>query len=414
MAVVKALSKAPCDVTLVDRRNHHLFQPLLYEVATAALSPGQIAVALRHVFRDQENASIVLGEVTGVDLEQRRVLVGDENLPFDHLVLATGSTHHYFGNDGWEPHAPGLKSIEDALEIRSRFLVTFERADRTASAQERARLMTVVIVGGGPTGVELAGTMSEVARRVLQGEFRQLDTSSLRIVLVEGAQRLLPVLPPGLGSRTQRDLEELDVEVLLDTRVTDIDANGVGLDSGARIEAANVVWAAGVCGAPVEQGLTDFARKDRRLEVQPDLSLAGHPDVFAIGDLAHVESGGKQVPGLAPAALQMGRYVGRMLARELKGRPRADRSPFVYRDKGTLATIGRGRAVAHIGRAEFGGVVAWLLWAFVHIWFLVGFRSRIMVLLDWAFAYATFDRGARLITGDPFSGEVPGGRSDRA
>jgi NADH dehydrogenase len=401
MSVVSALARSPARITLIDRRNHHLFQPLLYEVATAALSPAQIAVPLRHVFRRQKNVGVILGDVTSVDLEKQSVSVDGEQVSFDYLVLATGSTHHYFGNDSWEDRAPGLKSIDDALEIRRRFLLTFELAERCADPQERQRLLTTVIVGGGPTGIELAGTMSEVAKRVLQGEFRSLNPSSLKILLAEGADRLLPALAPELSARAKSDLEKLGVEVRLQTLVTEIDEMGVALKSGERIPAANVVWAAGVCGAPVERGLGNFVRDDRRLVVEPDLSLAGHPNVFAIGDLAYVESNGERVPGLAPAALQMGKYVGKLLAREIgHGASVESRTDFEYWDKGTLATIGRGKAVADIGRFKFGGVGAWLLWVFVHIAFLVGFRSRAMVLFEWGYAYITFKRGARLITGD--------------
>lgn len=400
MTVVASLASAPANVTLVDRRNHHLFQPLLYEVATAALSPAQIAVPLRHVFRRQRNATVVLGEVTAVDLESQRIRVDNDTIAYDYLVLATGSTHHYFGNDAWAEHAPGLKSVEDALVIRRRFLLTFERADRSHDPEERRRLMTTVIVGGGPTGIELAGTMSEVAKRVLQGEFRSLDPSSLKIVLAEGADRLLPALAPELSERAKSDLEKLGVDVRIQTLVTEIDERGVSLENGERIPSANAVWAAGVCGAPVERGLNTFMRRDRRLQVEPDLSLRGHSNVFTIGDLAYVESNGKAVPGLAPAALQMGKYVGKTLSREIgRGTSVESRTVFKYWDKGTLATIGRGKAVADVGRFKFGGVVAWLLWVFVHIAFLVGFRSRVMVLFEWAYAYITFRRGARLITG---------------
>lgn len=401
MNVVSALARSPARITLIDRRNHHLFQPLLYEVATAALSPAQIAVPLRHVFRRQKNVAVILGDVTSVDLEKQSLSVDGEQVSFDYLVLATGSTHHYFGNDSWKDRAPGLKSIDDALEIRRRFLLTFELAERCADPQERQRLLTTVIVGGGPTGIELAGTMSEVAKRVLQGEFRSLNPSSLKILLAEGAERLLPALAPELSARAKSDLEELGVEVRLQTLVTEIDEMGVALKSGERIPAANVVWAAGVCGAPVERGLGSFVRYDRRLVVEPDLSLAAHPNVFAIGDLAYVESNGEPVPGLAPAALQMGKYVGKLLAREIgRGASVESRTDFKYWHKGTLATIGRGKAVADIGRFKFGGVGAWLLWVFVHIAFLVGFRSRAMVLFEWGYAYITFKRGARLITGD--------------
>lgn len=406
MSVVAALARTQAHITLIDRRNHHLFQPLLYEVATAALSPAEIAVPLRHIFRKQKNVGVILGEVTSVDLERNVVGVDGDEVAFDYLVLATGSTHHYFGNDSWSAYAPGLKTIDDALEIRRRFLLTFERAERCEDPEERQRLLTTVIVGGGPTGIELAGTMSEVAKRVLQGEFRSLDPSSVRIVLAEGADRLLPSLAPELSARAKSDLEKLGVEVRLQTLVTEIDDRGVTLESGEYVRAANAVWAAGVCGSPLERGLLTFLRDDRRLRVERDLSLAGHPNVFAIGDLAYVESNGHPVPGLAPAALQMGKHVGNALAREIGGSVSVqNRVPFEYRDKGTLATIGRGKAVADIGRFKFGGVAAWLLWVVVHIAFLVGFRSRVMVLFEWAYAYFTFRRGARLITGRGGPGE---------
>jgi NADH dehydrogenase len=400
MSVVASLERTPVQITLVDRRNHHLFQPLLYEVATAALSPGQIAVPLRHIFRRQKNATVVLGDVNSVDLERRVVELDGEPMSYDYLVLATGSTHHYFGHDTWAAHAPGLKSVDDALEIRRRFLLTFERADRSDNPDERRRLMTTVIVGGGPTGIELAGTMSEVAKRVLQGEFRNLDPSSIEIVLAEGADRLLPALAPELSALAKRDLEKLGVTVRLQTYVTEIDERGVVLQSGECIPASNVIWAAGVCGAPIERGLQAFMRDDRRLNVEPDLSLAGHREVFAVGDLAYVETDGKPVPGLAPAALQMGKYVGKSIANQVRqGASASEPKPFEYWDKGTLATIGRGKAVADIGRFKFGGLLAWLLWVFIHIFFLVGFRNRVMVLIEWAYAYVTFHRGARLITG---------------
>lgn len=418
--VVRALASAPVDVTLIDRRNHHLFQPLLYEVATAALSPGQIAVPLRRIFRGQSNVRIVMGEAGAVDLDARTISLDGaddlerEEVAFDYLVLATGSTHHYFGKDEWEAHAPGLKSVEDALTIRRRFLLAFEKAERSADPTERERLMTVVIVGAGPTGIELAGTMSEVARHVLRGEFRRLDPSSFRIVLVEGADRLLPSMDPKLSARAKRDLEELGVEVRLDTRVTGIADEEVELASGDPIATEMVVWAAGVRGAPIERGLDSSLTDDRRLRVEPDLSLAGRPRVFAIGDLARVEIKDREVPGLAPAAMQMGAFVGDLIDRETRGKiDPASRPSFRYRDKGTLATIGRGKAVADLGGAQFGGLVAWLLWVFIHIFFLVGFRNRLLVLVDWAYAYVSFQRGSRLITGERSEGEANGGGSRR-
>ena len=408
MKVVRRLARADAVVTLVDRQNHHLFQPLLYEVATAALSPGQIAMPLRHIFRGQQNAHVVLGDAERVDLDRKEVLVDGAGLPFDYLVLATGSTHHYFGNDEWETWAPGLKTIDEAVTIRRRFLLAFEEARKCDDEAHRRRWMTAVIVGGGPTGVELAGTMSEVARTVLRGEFRDLDPASFEVQLIEGSDRLLSALPPELSLRAQQDLEKLGVRVRLGALVTGIDAEGVTLQTGDRISAVTKIWAAGVRGAPVATGLADFVRPDGRVTVEPDLSLPGHPEVFAIGDLAFVAHEGREVPGLAPAALQMGDHVGRTLARELAGSATAvERRPFRYRDKGTLATIGRGKAVAQLGSLKFGGVVAWLLWVFIHVLFLVGFRNRLMVLIEWAYAYVTLNRGARLITGERFTPREP-------
>lgn len=410
MNAAQKLRRAPVDVTLIDRRNHHLFQPLLYEVATAALSPGEIAIPLRAVFRNQKNCRVVLGEVTGVDLENRRLSVCEERIDYDYLVLATGAVYHYFGNDSWEERAPGLKSVDDAVEIRRGFLLGFERAESTDDAEERRRLMTTVIVGGGPTGIELAGTMAEVARHVLRDDFRRLDPTSFRIVLAEGADRLLLPFPEELSARAKLDLERLGVDVRLSTRVTDIDGDGVTLEDGTRISAYNVVWAAGVKGAAPGggAGLGDAVRKDGKIAVQSDLSLPGHPEVFAIGDLAHVPQGpdATPAPALAPAAIQMGSYVGKLLRQETQARSgtAGKRKPFVYRDKGTMATIGRGKAVAAIGRFRFGGFLAWVTWVLIHIMFLVGFRNKLMVMIEWAYAYITFHRGARLITG-----EVPRG-----
>jgi NADH dehydrogenase len=401
MNVVSSLASSAADVTLIDRRNHHLFQPLLYEVATAALSPGQIAIPLRQLFGRQKNASVILGKVDKVDLECATILVAGKPIEYDYLVLATGATHHYFGNDAWAKRAPGLKTVDDALSIRRRFLLAFERADRSASDEERKRFMTTVIVGGGPTGIELAGTMSEVARRVLVGEFRNLDTSLFRIVLAEGADRLLSSMPSELSARTKSDLEKLGVSVRLNTMVTNIDGEGVELENGETIPAANVIWAAGVRGAPPAKGMDQFQTESGKIEVEPDLSLPGRPNVFAVGDLAYVKNGEGEVPGVAPAALQMGRHVGKLIKNELKAdRVKGKRKAFTYRDKGTLATIGRGKAVAEIAGFKFGGLIAWLLWVFIHIFFLVGFRNRVMVLIEWAYAYITFRRGARLITGD--------------
>lgn len=398
----RALDGAPVDVCLIDRRNHHLFQPLLYEVATAALAPGEIAMPLRHVLRKQRNARTILAEARRVDLDAREVHADGEVFPYDTLVVATGSTFSYFGHDEWAGRAPGLKSIDDARKIRQRFLLSFERADRAKDPDERARLMTTVIVGGGPTGIELAGTMAEVARNVLDDEFHQLDTAAAQIVLVEGLDRLLPVYPPKLSERARRDLEQLGVEVVLGDLVVGIDDLGADLKSGRRIEAANVFWAAGNAGAPPGQGLDAYLGKDRRIEVAPTLTLPDRPEVFVVGDLAKVSDpeSGEPVPGLAPAAIQMGKYVGKIVAREARGASRDARKPFRYRDKGSMATIGRARAVATVRGWNFGGVTAWLMWVFIHIFFLIGFRNRLLVLFDWAYAYVTYRRGSRLITAD--------------
>lgn len=393
LEAAKALDGADVEVTLIDRNNHHLFQPLLYEVATAALAPGSVAMPLRRIFRKQKNVRVLLDEVRAVDLKARRLTLADSTLDYDRLVLATGAAYHYFGNDDWVEHAPGLKTIEDAVEIRERFLMTFEEAEQCDDPAERRRLMTTVIVGGGPTGIELAGTMAEVARHVLRGDFRRLDTAEVRIVLIEAGERLLGAFPEESSERARADLEDLGVEIHLGREVVAIDADGVQLGDGERVEAHNAIWAAGVRGAAPElEGADDAIGRGGKIAVEPDLSLAGHPEVFVVGDLAHVEDDdGEPVPALAPAAMQMGKYVGKRIAGKAPER-------FSYRDKGILATIGRGKAVAAIGKLRFGGVVAWLMWVFIHILFLIGFRNRLIVLINWAYAYLTFHRGSRLIT----------------
>ena len=411
--VVKALRRCDVDITLVDKRNHHLFQPLLYEVATAALSPGEIAMPLRRIFRDQKNVQVLLDEVMRVDLDARTVELRGGPRSYDYLVLATGSNFSYFGNDQWARLAPGLKTVDDAIEIRRRFLLAFERAEQTDDPGERARLLTTVVVGGGPTGIELAGTMAEVSRKVMSGEFRRLDPASERIVLVEGGPRLLNAFPEECSERARRDLERLGVEVRLDTLVVGIDDDGVALKEGSRIPSDNVVWAAGNQGAAPEQGLDAYLeRRDRRLPVGADLSLEGRPEVFAIGDLAFLVPDGDDtpVPALAPAAAQMGRYVGKQIAAEVGGADQGARKPFSYVDKGALATIGRGKAVAVLGGMRFGGFAAWMLWVLVHIFFLIGFRNRLFVMIEWAYAYLTFRRGARLITGVDAGEVIPAGK----
>jgi len=398
LCCARALRRAPVRVTLIDRRNYHLFQPLLYQVATASLSPADIAGPIRHVLRRQQNVEVWLGEAIDVDLDARVVRLADAEVPYDRLVVATGATHSYFGRDEWAPLAPGLKTVDDALEIRRRFLLAFEAAEREADPHARRRQLTFVIVGAGPTGVELAGAMAEIARTVIPQDFRAVDTATARIVLLEGVDRVLPVFPAKLSAAAKRQLESLGVEVRTGARVVEVDDDGVMLDDGERIDAANVVWAAGVAASGLGAKLGAPLDRAGRVLVEPDCSVPGHPDAFVVGDLAHVEQDGRNVTGVAPAAMQMGTHVGRLIRDELQGR---ERRPFRYRDKGTLATIGRAAAVADLGPLKLSGAVAWLLWVGIHIFYLIGFRNRVLVMLEWAWAWASYQRGMRLITGDP-------------
>lgn len=386
----KALKGAEVDITIIDRRNFHLFQPLLYQVAMAALNPSDIAYPIRSIFRNQRNVrKVLLAEVTDVDLEQRLVTVVDENVPYDYLIVATGATHSYFGHDEWEPVAHGLKTVEDALTMRAHVLRAFETAD--SNPDDADRLLTFVVVGAGPTGVELAGALVEIAVHAMGLEFHDVDPARARVVLVEAADRVLPPYVPSLSASARRQLEDLGVEVLTNSLVSEIDEGGVTLASGERIQAATVLWAAGVQASPVGSMVGEVDRAGRVL-VEPDLSIPGRPEVFVVGDLASVDG----VPGVAPAAMQMGRHVGRMLKSGV-------RKPFRYRDKGSLATIGRARAVADIKGLRFGGFLAWLAWLAIHIFYLIGFRNRVLVLIGWAWHYLTFRRGARIITGVPSS-----------
>ncbi len=408
LKAARALRGAPARVTLIDRTNHHLFQPLLYQVATAGLSPADVAAPIRHILRGRQNLEVVLGEARAVDLAGRRVELEGGSVGYDYLVLAAGARTSYFGNDAWEALAPGLKTAEDALTIREQFLLAFEDAEQEPDEAARRALLSFVVVGGGPTGVEMAGTMAELARRAFQKDFRRIDTSSARVALIEAGPRLLAGLPERLSARAKRDLERLGVEVRLDSMVTGIDAGGVRIGE-ERIEARQVVWAAGIEGVPLIETLGVELTRDKRVRVEPDCSIPGHPEVFALGDLAlHVdqETGG-EAPGVAPAAAQMGRFIGRLIADRVSGRPRAG-ARFRYIDKGTMATIGRARAVANIRGVKVAGLPAWLLWLGVHIFFLIGFRNRVVVLIQWAWAYATYQRGARLIT-RPFRRRQTGG-----
>jgi NADH:ubiquinone reductase (H+-translocating) len=395
----RALSGADADVTLVDAQNHHCFQPLLYQVATAALSPGDIAWPIRAIVRGQKNVRVIMAQVTAIDVAAHRVHTTELDLPYDYLVLATGATHSYFGHDDWAPFAPGLKHISDATEIRRRFLLAFERAEVVEDKAQQARLLTFVIVGGGATGVEMAGAIAEVARRTLQHDFRRIDPRTSRIVLIEAGPRLLPTFPQALSDYARRSLEAMGVEVELNRKVIGCDALGVTLDGG-RVEAGTVIWAAGVVASPAAKWLDAPRDGAGRIKVNPDLSVPGQNEIFAIGDTALVvQQSGKPVPGIAAAAKQMGHYVGGVIAARIRGRPAHD--PFVYRHLGDLATIGRKSAVVKLGVFQLTGFLGWLFWSAVHIYFLIGLRNRFVVALNWLWSYLTFQRGARLIGAAP-------------
>ena len=392
----KALRKADVDITIIDRRNFHLFQPLLYQVAMAALNPSDIAYPIRSIFKGQSNVvRVMLGDVTATDLEGRTVTVAGEPVEYDVLVVATGAAHSYFGHPEWEPMATGLKTIEDALLMRARVLQAFERAE--AEPESASHWLTFVVVGGGPTGVELAGALEEIAVHALGNEFHIVDPATARVILIEGTDRVLPPYVPSLSAAARRQLEELGVEVMTGVMVSKIDETGVTLADGTSIDSGTVLWAAGVEASPIGAMLGEVDRAGRVI-VEPDLSVAGHPEVFVAGDLAAIDG----VPGVAPAAMQMGRHVARVIAT-------GERAPFRYRDKGSLATIGRARAVADIKGFRFSGFLAWFAWLAIHIFYLIGFRNRFFVLVGWAWHYLTFRRGARIITGTPGRRHPPGG-----
>ncbi len=383
------------EITVVDRRNHHLFQPLLYQVAMAGLSPAEIATPIRSLFAEQRNVFVRQEQVEAIDLHQRRVETDAVSLEYDALVVATGARHAYFGNEGWEEHAPGLKTLEEATELRRRVLRAYERAELEPDPERRKALLTFAVVGGGPTGVELAGALGEMSRFTLARDFTNIDPTLARVVLIEAGPRILPSFSEPQAHRATRDLESLGVEVWTASAVTGIDAEGVDLGS-ERLGAATTVWAAGVQASPLGKTLGAPLDERGRVIVAPDLSIEGHPEVFVIGDLARVEDqAGKPLPGVAPVAIQQGRHVARLIQADLAGEPR---SPFSYRDRGQMATIGRSRAIADLGgRLRVAGFPAWVLWIVVHIYFLVGFRNRLFVVLSWAWSYLTFRRGARLI-----------------
>jgi NADH dehydrogenase len=392
----KSLKRAPVDVTVIDRVNHHCFQPLLYQVATAALSPADVAWPIRHILRKQKNATVLMAEVQGIDTGKRLVQIDGTSIAYDYLVLATGATHSYFGHDEWADVAPGLKRIEDATRIRRRILIAFERAELTDDPAERKRLLTFAIVGGGATGVEMAGAISEVARQSLAMDFRRIDPTAARIVLIEAGPRIMPTLPENLSDYVRRTLAKKGVEVMTATRVMSCDARGVALEHG-RLDAGTIIWAAGVVASPAARWLDAQHDRAGRVKVGADLSVPGHPDIFVIGDTAVTDQPG--IPGTAPAAKQMGRYVGRLIAARVAGK--AAPPPFRYHHLGDLATIGRHAAVVKLGRLELTGFLGWLFWSVVHIYFLIEVRDRFIVAFTWLWDYITFQRGARLITQVP-------------
>jgi NADH:quinone reductase (non-electrogenic) len=396
LSATKALRHAPFDIIVIDRHNYHLFQPLLYQVATAGLSPADIASPIRGILRDQKNATVILARVSHIDLERSEVGAEGLRIDFDHLIVATGAQHAYFGHQDWATYAPGLKTIDDATYLRRRILLAFEKAETEPVAAERRRLLNFVVVGGGPTGVEMAGAIAELAKRALAMDFRSIDPRCARIILVEAGPRLLPPFDPSLSEAARHSLEQLGVEVRLGAAVTDCDCQGVSL-GGERIEARTVMWAAGVMASPAGDWLGAQTDRAGRVKVVADLSLPGHPDVFVIGDTAlALDEHGKPLPGVAPVAKQQGKYVADLLMARARG---DEMPPFRYRDFGAMATIGRKRAVAQIGRFKLSGFVAWVLWSVAHIYFLIGFRNRLAVATNWAWNYLTFQRGTRLITG---------------
>ena len=393
----RALASAPVRITLIDRHNHHLFQPLLYQVATAGLSAPDIAAPLRHILRKQANVEVRLAEVAAIEPQEKHVVLADgTTIAYDALLLATGATHAYFGRDEWARHAPGLKTLDDALQLRRHLLLAFERAEAETDPGKRAAWLNFAIVGGGPTGVELAGTLAEIARHTLKNEFRRIDPSQARVRLVEAGPRVLASFPDTLSEKARRQLERLGVEVVTGTPVSDITDEGYRLGE-TFIPAKTVVWAAGVAASPLARTLGVSLDRAGRVPVQPDLSVAGHPDIFVAGDLAAVTSDGRPVPGVAPAAKQMGRHVAQVLRARLDGR--ASPGDFRYQDYGNLATIGRMAAVVDFGRLKFSGLLAWWFWLTAHVFFLIGFRNRLVVLLNWCWAYWSYQRGARIILG---------------
>jgi NADH:ubiquinone reductase (H+-translocating) len=410
----RALGKTNVQITVIDQKNYHTFQPLLYQVATAGLSPGEIAAPIRSILRSYKNLEVLMAEVTGFDLDRRVVKTAEADIEYDYLIVAAGASHAYFGHDDWEPYAPGLKTIEDALEIRRRVLLAFELAERQTAYGEPATPLNFVVVGGGPTGVELAGTLAEISHHALAHEFRSIDPARTHILLMEGGPRVLAAYAEDLSRSAQEQLNRLGVEVRTSTTVTQIEPGAVYAGS-TRLPATVILWAAGVAASPLGKCLGVPVDRAGRVLVQPDLTVPGHPEVFVIGDLASLkDEHGKMLPGVAPVAIQQGRFVAKVIRKELGSHiaPAANsRHAFHYWDKGSLATIGRAAAVAEFGRIHISGFVAWLSWLFVHILFLIGFRNRLLVFIQWAWSYVTYERGARLITGSTY---LPGWTDDKS
>ena len=398
----RTLARYAVRVTLVDRKNHHTFQPLLYQVATAGLSPGEIAAPIRWIMRDRPNVEVLMEEVTDFDLAQQKVITSEQEIGYDYLIVAAGATHAYFGHDEWAPLAPGLKTVEDALEIRRRVLLAFELAERQAARGESPTALNFVVIGGGATGVELAGTLAEISRHVLAREFHKIDPRNTHILLLEGGPSVLPAYPEDLSRSAEEQLQHLGVEVRTSTMVTAVEPGAV-LVGNTRMASAVTLWAAGVAASPLGKKLGAPLDRAGRVIVEPDLSIPGHPEVFVIGDLASLkDENGKMLPGVAPVAMQEGTFVAHVVGRDLAHKARGK---FHYVDKGSLATIGRAAAVAQFGKIHISGFIAWLAWLFIHIFFLIGFRNRLIVLIQWAWSYVTYERGARLITG---STNLPG------
>src|SRR5579863_9231651 len=409
----QALGSAPVQVTVIDRKNHHTFQPLLYQVATAGLSPGEIAAPIRNILRSHKNTEVLMGDVTGFDLEHRTVVTADGQIPYAYRIVAAGARHSYFGHDDWERLAPGLKTVEDALEIRRRVLLAFELSERQAAEGLTASPLNFVVVGGGPTGVELAGTLAEISRHALAHEFRSIDPARTHILLLEGGPRILPAYAEDLSRSAQEQLNHLGVEVRTSTMVTRVEAGAVDIGD-TRLPATVVLWAAGVAASPLGKKLGVAVDRAGRVPVQPDLSLPGHPEIFVIGDLAEAkDERGNMLPGVAPVAIQEGNFVAKIIRQELEAKrgTSGQRPAFHYWDKGSLATIGRAAGIAQFGKIHISGFLAWLSWLFVHILFLIGFQNRLLVFIQWAWSYVTYERGARLITGSTI---LPGWTSSGA